>query len=288
MTSVEGIEVVIEPVNLDDVVRLDKIRYNTNNHYRDGERPEDYHDVLLQTSTVKWIDKFKEYQVINLDLTKPNAAWMIDACRMGIHTGRFPKSFEDERDMYAEFITKQYPSIFDGRDYFIRTETVSLKYGQHKAGPYTEMTKILESLVTSIDGHTPIYDNTTELTLYFIPWEQLSLDREYRGFVCNHRLTALSQQHVYNLYHGADIKRDAEIVLKYFHEVMRERITFLPDYSFDIAILEGDQPYFIEMNCFGTQYAAGSALFGWIEDHDILYGVGADADKKLYVRYTVR
>lgn len=278
--------IVVETVNMEDVVRLDKIRYNTNNHYKEGERPADYYDVLMQTSTSKWIDQFKTYQSITLDLTKPNAKWMIDACRMGIHTGRFPTSFDDERDMYAAYITQQHPDIFDGREYFIRTETVSLKYGQHKAGPYTEMGKVLESLVTSIDGHTPIYDNTTELMLYFIPWEKLSIDREYRGFVCNNQLTALSQQHLYNLYHGEGIHRDAEIILLYFHQIMRERITFLSDYTFDIAILADDTPYFIEMNCFGTQYAAGSALFGWIEDHDVLYGVQQAQDHTLRVRYT--
>ena len=65
---------------------------------------------------------------------------------------------------------------------------------------------------------------------------------------------------------------------------MREKITFLENYSFDIAILEGDVPYFIEANCFGTEYAAGSALYGWIEDHDILYGTDPT---KLYFRYTI-
>ena len=32
-----------------------------------------------------------------------------------------------------------------------------------------------------------------------------------------------------------------------------------------------DTPYFIEPNCFGKYYAAGSALFHWIHDHDKLH-----------------
>jgi hypothetical protein len=279
------LDIVLEPISLDEINRLDKIRYNTNNNYKDGEQPSDYFEVLQRTTTSKWVDQFKTYQTILIDLTKPLAAWMIDACRMGIHTGRFPRSFEDERDLLADVITSQNPSVFNGTKYFIRTESVSLKYGQHKAGPYTEMTKVLESLVTSIDGHTPIYDNTTELLLYFIPWEELSLDREYRGFVCNDRLTALSQQHLYKVYDGADIRKDAEIIHLYFTAIMRKKITFLSDYSFDIAIIGEDVPYFIEMNCFGSEYAAGSALFGWEQDRAVLYG--ESEENVLVVRYTI-
>ena len=278
------VEIVVQTVSIEEITKLDKMRYNTNNHYKDGEPPADYKEVCDATNTAKWIDLFKTYKFITLDLAPLNARWMIEACRMGIHTGKFPKSYEDERDALAASITAQHPEIFDGTGYFIRTENVSLKYGQHKAGPYSDMVRIIESLVTSIDGHSPIYDNTTELKLYFIPWEKLSLEREYRGFVCNNQLTAVSQQHLYNLMVYENPQKEAEIVCKYFTEVMREKITFLENYSFDIAILEGDVPYFIEANCFGTEYAAGSALYGWIEDHDILYGTDPT---KLYFRYTV-
>lgn len=278
------VEIVVETVSIEDVTRLDKIRYNTNNNYKDGEPPADYKEVCDATNTGKWIDLFKSYKSITLDLTPLHSKWMIEACRMGIHSGKFPKSYEDERDALAERITSQYPDIFDGTGYFVRAENVSLKYGQHKAGPYSDMVHIIESLVTSIDGHTPVHDYTTELTLYFIPWENLSLQREYRGFVCNNQLTAISQQHLYNVMEYESPQKEAEIIYKYFTEVMREKITFLENYSFDIAILEGDIPYFIEVNCFGTEYAAGSALYGWIEDHDILYGTNPT---KLYFRYTV-
>lgn len=279
-----NIDIIVQTVSIEDLIKLDKIRYNTNNVYENNQQPADYEEVLAATNTATWIDQFKTYKSLVLDLTCLSASWMIDACKMGIHSGKFPRSYEDERDALAMRITAKHPDIFDGTKYFIRTETVSLKYGQHKAGPYLTMVPILESLVTSIDGHTPIHDHTTEVKLYFIPWETLSLQREYRGFVCRNQLTAISQQHLYNIMDYADPTREAQLVYNYFMDVIRKKITFVESYSFDIAILEGDVPYFIEAQCFGTQYAAGSALYGWVQDHDILYGTDAN---KLYFRYTV-
>jgi hypothetical protein len=47
--------------------------------------------------------------------------------------------------------------------------------------------------------------------------------------------------------------------------------TILSNYSIDLAIINGEV-YFIELNCFGKEYAAGSALFHWLLDEHILYG----------------
>jgi hypothetical protein len=41
---------------------------------------------------------------------------------------------------------------------------------------------------------------------------------------------------------------------------------------------------FIELNSFGKQYASGSALFGWIQDYNILYGLCGDV---IEFRYTI-
>jgi hypothetical protein len=283
-------EVLVEWVCMDDVVAMDKIRYNTNNNYEEGQQPEDYLEVTEGTITSKWIDGFKAYKMIDLDLTSVLTSWLRTAARIGIHTGKFPKTFEDELEMLVNAIEPANRDIFDGTEYFIRTEHVSLKCGQHKAGPYRRMKEVVESLVTCVDGHTPITDSTKHITLYFIPWAQLDSLREYRGFVCNNVLTAISQQHLYNVYDGEGtnneaLVKDANIILDYFESVMREKITFLASYTFDIAVLADDSPYFIEMNCFGANYAAGSSLFGWVQDHAMLTGEMPD---KLFVRATCR
>jgi hypothetical protein len=52
----------------------------------------------------------------------------------------------------------------------------------------------------------------------------------------------------------------------------------------DFAILNDDTPYFIELNSFGKEYASGSALFDWIQDYSILYGLNGNS---IEFRYTI-
>jgi hypothetical protein len=57
------------------------------------------------------------------------------------------------------------------------------------------------------------------------------------------------------------------------------------NYSIDLAILKNDEPYFIEINSFGKEYPAGSSLFHWLNDEDILYD--RKCENKIYFRYAV-
>ncbi len=56
-------------------------------------------------------------------------------------------------------------------------------------------------------------------------------------------------------------------------------------YTYDFAFEDNNvtKPYFIEPNSFGKEYAAGSELFHWEIDEEILYG----KKEKIYFRYTV-
>ena len=266
-------------VDQGELLKFDKIRYNTSNIWKNDEPPDDYLEIIMQTTTSTWIDKFHKdsYHTIELDLCTPLTYWIKNAERVGATTGKFPQSFKNERDKLAGEIEGQYPEIFNGTDYFIRTEIVSLKCGQHKAGPYRHMTEILESLVTCVDGHSPIRKRTTGITIYFIHWVVMNPFKEYRGFVFEGNLTALSQQNIYSSYEPFNEHfhiTNATIIYHYFHTNMQLVLGDTRTYTFDIAILESSLPYFIETNCFGGEYAAGSSLFGWAEDHAILYGNG--------------
>ena len=58
---------IIKPILLDDIVEYDKKKYNSNNHWENEIRPENYEFVLSQTYTSKWIDLFKNYKKITID-----------------------------------------------------------------------------------------------------------------------------------------------------------------------------------------------------------------------------
>ena len=280
---------VIEEIPLYNIVsRPDD--YNSGNH---GARPDDYYKVLSDGNTDKWINSFHtDYSVINI--YEKDLKWMREAFKSGSYTGLFPHAFlEEKADIIERYKhTKKY---FDGSKYFVRCNSVSLKYGQHGAGPYTSFEQIIESLVTCIETHTPIDNKSTDklLTLYLLPWKKFDRYKEYRIFVYKNKITAISQQnlHAVNEFLSAfpeeeDLKKIIEkhvqIIWESFIKTIKKKITHTFNYCMDAVILEDGSLYFIEINSFGKEYAAGSALFHWLIDEDKLYSDG----NTIYFRYT--
>lgn len=202
---------------------------------------------------------------------------------------KFPAAFEDELNLLCEQLTYDRDIFLSDTKYFVRSDFVSLKCGQHGVGPYTSLKCIVESLVTCSASHTPIRPTTKKINLYLIPWVSISPEREYRVFVCEGKITAISQQHLYSVYESRDRVKDANIITSYFDTSIKVALDHIPSFVMDIAVLDDDTAYFIEVNPFGAEYSSGSSLFGWIEDRDILYGAHrGDSDDTIYLRYTSR
>lgn len=259
--------------------------YNTNNHWVDGIRPDDYSEVSRRCNTKYWIDKFHDdYDRVTLD--SKDISWLIQASSIGVCTGRFPKSFSEELDD----ICSRCNIPGDGTTpYFVRTENVSLKYGQHGVGPYFSFRQIIESLVSCTATHTPISRDTTDIIIYLLPWLSIMDEsKEFRMFIHNNEVSAISQQNCYKVYEWFESSTQKELIdmtssmMSYFENVIRKRITHISSYTVDIALC-GKDWYFIEVNSFGSEYAAGSALFHWIHDRDLLYG----NEDEVVLRYVV-
>ena len=282
---------IIEPILLDDVLTLRKERFNANNHSLDT--PIDYYKILENSNIKYWIDKFRtDYIIINL--SKKYINWMKKANDIGKYTGQFPKIFNEELE---EFLNnhKHLDYIFNSNNkYFVRTEKVSLKYGQHGVGPYANLKDIIESLVTCIDTHSPFKNiNDNNIKLYLLSWIEINEDREFRIFICNNNITAISQQNIYkrNEYllkyneeeRNIIINNWINIIKNYFDDVIKKNITHTNNYTIDLVLLDNNQPYFIEINSFGKDYAAGSALYHWIIDETILLDINRQYN--VYFRY---
>ena len=303
----------IKAISITEVREFDKIKYNTNNHWVDNIRPNDYDEVIQNTHTNKWIYNFRKNEDITiLEINaKYDIYWMKKSFEIGSQTKRFPNQFiEDLEDMDTKFkiLTS---GIFDNeRKWFIRSESVSLKEGIHGTGPYTNFKNVIESIVTCSRGHTAIKPDVEnqKIILYLTPWIQEFENKEtqeFRIFVCNNKITAISQQDLYKVNTYLDNLNEIErtekinewcnIILEYFENIIKTKITHLSSYVIDLALLkknkntvysgtyesyESYEPYFIEINSFGKEYAAGSALFGWIQDEDVLYGRKNNVDNQ--------
>ncbi|GFO13447.1 cell division cycle protein 123 homolog [Plakobranchus ocellatus] len=106
----------------------------------------------------------------------------------------------------------------------------------------------------------------------------IDVDMEFRGFVHQKRLTALSQ---YNcLIFSQRLANNKDFYLQRITEFFEVKIkpkleTFFNDYIIDFAVCEaGTKIWVIEFNPFHT--TTDSALFSWEHERDILEGSGAD------------
>lgn len=264
----------IKTFSVVEVLEGDKVEFNTNNHYYDTKSPppEDYQKILAKGNTKNWIDRFhKNYHII--DIEEKDIRVMTQIADHGMITGKISKIFSDEID---DLVTKYKSKVPPGK-WFIRSESHSLKTGMHKAGPYDNFRSILESMCTTTVTHR-CFHNGKACRLYLLPWLDMDYDKEFRIFVCNNKITAISDQHLYSVNDwlkdlGEDgIKKMVDDILVAFEKDIKDKMKYMENYVMDLAILKNGNIYFIEANSFGAMYASGSALFHWIRDGDRLNG----------------
>lgn len=290
MLHMKSYNFTIEQVKQDDILRLHKSRYNSNNHWVNNTKPLDYQTQIENGYTSKWIELFKpSYIKITLD-NPADIAWMKRANIVCVQTGKFTNLYAEELEETSNRLELTYSKIFDGTEYFVRAENVSLKYGVNGVGPYTNIKQIIESIVSSSGSHTPIYFDTTHIHIYLIPWVKIKEPDEFRVFICKNQITAISQQNLYTVLYDTILTSKLQSIVNYFYSEIKPKITWMSSYTYDFAFVNGDEtkPYFIEPNSFGKEYAAGSALFHWICDEDILYGNKLKTLEQIYFRYTIR
>lgn len=277
--------ITIKRYSLNNVFTNDKKLFNTNNHYLDDKlnQPNDYDSIINQSNTCNWIDFFHKdnYQVLTLD--KEDLRWMKEAKKIGVNTGKFSNLYDDE----LQETCKKYKERTPIGKWFIRTDKVSLKYGQYGCGPYFNIEQILKSMVSSRAGHE-CFDDDDICKIYFMKWQEINPEKEFRIFVYNNNITAISSQNIYKINDWLNslddnyIKSIINKILNYFNECIKDKMSYMENYTMDLALIGPDEkPYFIEPNPFGKNYSSGSALFQWIIDHDKLHD-----SSSIELRYT--
>ena len=126
-------------------------------------------------------------------------------------------------------------------------------------------------------------------------------------FVNNNKITAISQQACYskfkpdsniNLNYFVNINTEslletyAKIIIDYFESEIKNKILWSTSFTYDFSVYYNEitnklEPYFIEPNSFGKEYAAGSSLFHWLLDEDKLYGINSNSTTNIYMRYVI-
>eukprot|EP01105_Mastigella_eilhardi_P015051 TRINITY_DN3424_c0_g1_i3.p1 TRINITY_DN3424_c0_g1~~TRINITY_DN3424_c0_g1_i3.p1 ORF type:complete len:509 (+),score=141.39 TRINITY_DN3424_c0_g1_i3:263-1789(+) len=103
--------------------------------------------------------------------------------------------------------------------------------------------------------------------------DELPQDHEFRCFVRNRRVNAISQYHCYTVF--PSLLGDLPLVTKMreailaFHDTVKDYLP-LPDYIIDIVVFPGMRCEMIELNPFGPAMSSGSALYNWRTDTQLL------------------
>jgi len=106
----------------------------------------------------------------------------------------------------------------------------------------------------------------------FIP--DLPVDHEFRCYVYNRKLTAISQYQCYcvfpSLMDEKHVLQCRSSIVNYIEKI--KHIFPMDSFVIDIVVLPDYTCQVIELNPFGIDMASGSALYSWIKDYDLLYG----------------
>lgn len=283
-------------------------KYNGSNHWDNNKRPEDYNAVQDHFKTCHWIDALKGEAYQTFKIPKKDVAWMHKAYRsiytlVDWRTGKFPNSKADDLNDILDGC--QYSEINKKlNQYFLRTDYASFKRTRWRENrQYSkDMRYVYESLVMSDPAHSPlgyeVLDESHEcddIKLYLIPWQDIDTDREFRVFIHQNEVTAISQQNCYEVNdtlcllnseeRSKKIRKWCDLIEEDFHEKIKPKLTGIDSCVLDIAIIDQEKeevPYPIELNPFGKEYTSGSALFNWVAHKQIL--CGGDL-KKLFFRY---
>lgn len=284
-------ELLVTRVSLDRVLS-NPGAFNTKHH--GGEEVQgreaavtdaEYERLMQQTTFSAWSHALG-VPVQELRLQARECRWLLEAGRSGILTKRIPNQLREELEAAAARIQTQLPPP-GSQSYFVRLERCSLKDGALGVGPFKTGMDIVTGLATSWrSSRTLSRHDTAPVACFLLPWRpDMDVAREFRCFVHKGRTVAVSQYDAYTPYTGcpeADLPRVVEGAIR-----LADRMASAERESFTMDVLfrgEDAAVELVELNSFGAQLAAGSALFHWITDYDRLHGRLPGVEVRIVVR----
>lgn len=281
---------------------------NTNNHkIAESQSPNKLKDItekeylenILLFNKDKWTASFPDPPgSLSIPLSIKHCKILSNAALIGHLKSARPAIYKEELteiDAYIKSCISAHESASANavQKWFARLKRCSSKDGVYGAGPLMSSSEIVTSIVTSLRTYKSL-EHCIEIgadeTLYLTPWRDDWNERlEFRVFVCNKRITCISQ-YCWNKTVGFNTENlsiiapriveycDTEIINKFNQDsfvidvivVMQqsdtEVSTIMPSTIFSIEL--------VEINSFGAESPAGSALFHWLNDYDIMYGLG--------------
>jgi len=116
--------------------------------------------------------------------------------------------------------------------------------------------------------------SSDNFSLILRDWVPMPQDHEFRCFVKNKKIRAISQYQCYLFFESLQNKEYVEKlrdIIVDFHETVKEVIPF-DNYVMDTIIFEDFSCMIVEFNPYGPHLSSGAALYNWIKDKELLIG----------------
>lgn len=252
-------------------------------HYTDAEYWGDFLLPLVCTNI-----KGDEYQCNNLSILVPITEEFV-----GVYLSKNYRGIVK----YMSHIIKIHNIDIINEDFFVKISSISGKdttffedyhddviefWATMNAQNKKLICKSVEDLCTHLLASERIAEYVQH-DKYFVfrRWIAYCVEDEYRCFIKNKRLVAISQYEYGNALPAHKIRPD--LVMKMIKNYVHQVATLIPfdDVVLDVAVHDTNV-YFIEFNSFGLESDTDPGLYDWVNDCDLLNGKYDNVDIRLY------
>jgi len=278
---------------------------NTNNH-RDTERYQSlegpgfrqwYREQLDETSMERWAmplaalcgERLTACRTLTIGASQQHRYFRPAAqvAFQGVSATRLLK--DEAQDLASELeASLEEELVVPAQGWFVRTSACSPKDALEDggAGPHHALLSVILALLASERIHKSMKDYSQDVVVYLMPFDEtVTLQRELRVFVFEGQVAAMSQYDLFNASIFSEMSdeeqaRVARCVDRFCRDHLNPRwagIGGIASYVMDVECVPGHdadgewQIRLVELNCFGAELAAGSALFHWVHDASELY-----------------
>lgn len=158
------------------------------------------------------------------------------------------------------------------QEYFLRLSCCSYK-SDFPVKPLAGKSQFVDVMTSSKIFLRNEYNRPRNTYVVLVPYEEIPQSCEFRLFVHNKKLTAVSQQHCYDVFPYSD--SELKNICTALEKMDETKWDFIRYNSFvaDVWYNKKENTVkLIECNPFGAFSSSGSALFDWIDDFDLLHG----------------
>ncbi|AYV76779.1 MAG: cell division cycle protein 123-like protein, partial [Barrevirus sp.] len=175
---------------------------------------------------------------------------------------------------------------YDETAQFFRSKCNS--QGQYRKMCIHSPQEVIYALCMSERLYITMKDRPVGHNIILRDWINADPELEFRCFVYNGYITAISQYHSATGYRfdKDTVKRYGQLIVEFWENEVKNKLiggTGVSDWTVDIGFLPNGKPNIVELNGFGAYLVTGAAQYCWEKDYHLIHRV----DGKCTIRHLI-